>query len=324
MIAVPYTAWGAELTRDYHQRTKITGWREGIGLAGILFAGILNAGTAQLGWSLLEYAKILSWVAIPIGIILIIPLILCVPDYPLKPNPVERKKIFTQLRILSRNILFFRLLTAWFFNGLANGIPAVLFFIYLEHGLGIDAKQQPLFILTYFFSAIISIPIWSKVSIYCGKHRTWCYAMLVACSAFILVPVIPIGGAFSFFLVCLVTGAGLGADLSLPPAIQGDVVDYELLRTGHGKAGLQFSLWGMSTKLSLAVAVGIALPGLEFFGFNPDDVTIEGRQVLLVIYSQIPIVIKIIAIAIMWRFPLTIKKTPSHFEQIKKVRFIGG
>ena len=146
--------------------------------------------------------------------------------------------------------------------------------------------------------------------------------MLIACSAFIFVPIIPVGGAFSFFLVCLATGAGLGADLSLPPAIQGDVVDYELLRTGHGKAGLQFSLWGMSTKLSLAVAVGIALPGVEFFGFNPVDVTVEGRKVLLVIYSQIPIVIKIIAIAIMWRFPLTIKKHQIISNKLKKLELL--
>ena len=36
MVVVPYLVWGAELSSDYHERTRITFWREGFGLLGII------------------------------------------------------------------------------------------------------------------------------------------------------------------------------------------------------------------------------------------------------------------------------------------------
>ena len=51
MFAVPYLAWGAELSSDYHERTRITSYREGTSILGILAAGALIAGATFMGWS---------------------------------------------------------------------------------------------------------------------------------------------------------------------------------------------------------------------------------------------------------------------------------
>ncbi len=132
--------------------------------------------------------------------------------------------------------------------------------------------------------------------------------MVCACAAFVTVPFIGEGQFAAFAVVCLVTGMALGADLVLPPAIQADVVDYDELRFGRARAGLQFSLWGMSTKLALAAAVGFALPVLEASGFDPAAPTEAARRALTVIYALVPVVIKLTAIAMVWRFPLTAEK----------------
>ena len=34
MIMIPYYAWASELSPDYHERTRITGWRSAIGIVG--------------------------------------------------------------------------------------------------------------------------------------------------------------------------------------------------------------------------------------------------------------------------------------------------
>jgi len=132
--------------------------------------------------------------------------------------------------------------------------------------------------------------------------------MILACTAFVAVPVIPSGTLIAFAIVCLITGMALGADLALPPAIQADVVDYGAFRSGRARAGLQFALWGMSTKLALAAAVGLALPGVEALGFDPGSPTQSGINSLVVIYALVPVVIKILAITVVWRFPLTPEK----------------
>jgi Na+/melibiose symporter-like transporter len=100
----------------------------------------------------------------------------------------------------------------------------------------------------------------------------------------------------------------LGADLALPPAIQADVIDYDRWRFNQERAGVQFAIWGMSTKLSLAAAVGLALPGLDAMGFDPNAPTASGITYLVVIYSLAPVVIKMMAIALVWQFPLNAKK----------------
>jgi len=311
MVAVPYTAWGAELSTAYDERTRITAWREGIALLGIVSAGALTATTANLGWTEAESAATIAWAAIALGIVFIPCLLWAVREGPAggAPRPpAGLPRMRKGLRPLLANGPFLRLLFAWFLNGLANGIPAALFFLYLEYGLGASERLRPVFVLAYFIAAIASIPFWQLCSSRIGKHRTWCCAMLVTCAAFVAVPTIEQGQFIAFAVVCLITGMGLGADLSLPPAIQADVVDYHELRSGRSQAGLQFALWGMGTKLALAAAIGLALPGVEALGFDPMAVTDAGRWALIVIYALVPVVIKIMAITVIWRFPLTQKK----------------
>lgn len=311
MVSVPYMAWGAELSTDYNERTRITSWRESLALLGIVGAGALAASTAGLGLSEAQSIGVLAWTTIALGVIFIPLMFLFVPEQSLdreEPRQTVGYHQFMLLRTLLRNRLFLRLLSAWFLNGLANGIPAALFFIYLEHGLGAEVQQRPLFILLYFVSAIVAVPLWLLVSRSIGKHRAWCLAMLGACMAFITVPFMPEGALFAFSVVCVITGMALGADLALPPSIQADVIEYDELRSGQEQAGLQFALWSMSTKLALAIAVGLALPGLEMTGFDPSAPTASGILSLTVIYSIVPVVIKLMAIAVVWSFPLTARR----------------
>jgi Na+/melibiose symporter-like transporter len=311
MVAVPYLAWGAELSADYNERTRITAWREGLALLGIIGAAALVAATAGIGWTQADSIGAIAWAAIVLGVISFPLLLWTVPEGPTGGHvqaPTGFRQFWEEAGSLLANWPFLRLLSAWFLNGLANGIPAALFFIYLEHGLGAGARHRPLFVLAYFLAAIVAIPLWQMFSRRIGKHRTWCWAMVCACAAFVTVPFIGEGQFTAFAAVCVVTGMALGADLVLPPAIQADVVDYDELRFGRARAGLQFSLWGMSTKLALAAAVGFALPILEVSGFDPTVPTEAARRVLAVIYALVPVVIKLAAIAIVWRFPLTAKK----------------
>jgi len=321
MIAVPYFAWGAEISSDYHERTRITAWRESFGLMGIIGAGVLGAVTVSLGWQEGESIGAIAWAAIAMGVIVIPLLLKAVPERSehRDGDGADRNLTFSEnLQALGRNKPFLRLLMVWFLNGVANGIPAALFYIYLEHGLRAEEDVRPLFVLSYFCAAIISIPLWFRLSKFMGKHRAWCWGMIAACLAFICVPWIEPGSCVAFGIVCIVTGMAFGADLALPPALQADVTDYARLRTGRPQTGLQFALWGMSSKLALAVAVGLALPGIEAAGFDPNIPSYNGRQALVMIYALIPVVIKVMAVWMIWQFPLT-----AHVQAVIQKRLNG-
>ena len=199
-------------------------------------------------------------------------------------------------------------MSAWFLNGIANGIPAVLFFLYLDTFLGATETQRALYVVLYFGSTVLTMPLWPHLSNLIGKHKVWCWAMITASISFLCVIFLPEGSFIYFGIVCVITGMCLGADLSLPPSIQADVVDYDTLRFKNRRTGLLFSLWGMGTKFALAISVGFAFPILELFSFDPDNPSSEGKIFLVVIYALVPVVLKVITIGIVWGFPFDVSR----------------
>ena len=306
MLVVPYFAWGAELSSDYYERTRITSYREGIGILGILAAGAVMATVTNVGWSETESIGLLAWITIAAGALTIPFLLAIVPDAEItrdKRSKPKKHDLISSTKSLLANKLFLRLLSAWFLNGIANGIPAVLFFLYLDTFLGATETQRALYVVLYFGSTVLTMPLWPHLSNLIGKHKVWCWAMVTASISFLCVIFLPEGSFVYFGIVCVITGMCLGADLSLPPSIQADVVDYDTLKFKNRRTGLLFSLWGMGTKFALAISVGFAFPILELLNFDPNNPSSEGKIFLVVIYALVPVVLKIITIGIIWKFP---------------------
>ena len=80
----------------------------------------------------------------------------------------------------------------------------------------------------------------------------------------------------------------------------------------------------MATKLALAAAVGLALPSLAWMGFDPELPSEAGRSMLIVIYAGIPVVIKIVAIVTIWRFPLCAARHAAITYRLKKRPTLSG
>ena len=311
LVAVPYSTWGAELSTDYNERTSITTTRETAGILGVLTCGVIFALSTNLKLSEMETISLIGWAAIGLGAISIPFLLKKLPDADIKRLKKEgnsRRSVLKSVVQLTRNKLFIRLLTAWFLNGIANGIPSVLFFLYLEKVLGVNETQRAILILIYFSTAVISMPVWLSLSNIYNKHRVWCHAMLLAIGAFSSVPFLPEEAFYLFSIICILTGACLGADLSIPPSIQADVLDFDKLQTKSQRAGLLFSLWGMATKLALACSVGLAFPLLDWLGFDPDTPSVGGRNALVFLYALLPIGFKCITVVTIWNFPLDRKR----------------
>lgn len=309
LVVVPYTAWGAELTSGYDERSKITAAREGAMLIGILIASAIPVIAVSAGWvdGEAEGLRVIAWAAIVIGFPAFLWLAIRVPDAQL-PRPKLRKTVIPgwrdAVRTMRTNKPFLRLFLAWFVNGLANGLPAVLFLLYMEHGLNIGENDRPQYILAYFLPGVLCVPLWIWLSGRIDKHRIWCAAMLIASAAFAVVPLLGPDDAFLFLLVCIATGATLGADLALPPSMQADVVDYDRMKSGRDRTGMYFALWSVATKMALALSVGIAFPVLDLAGFDPTAEQPEAIWALVVIYALVPVVLKVIAVAVVLTFPL--------------------
>ena len=83
------------------------------------------------------------------------------------------------------------------------------------------------------------------------------------------------------------------------------MIDVDTAESGEQRSGIYFALWSLTTKLALALAVGLAFPLLALAGFDPQDGTAhEGLLALAIAYGWLPILAKLAAIGLMWNFPL--------------------
>ncbi|MDJ0950542.1 MAG: MFS transporter [Alphaproteobacteria bacterium] len=309
LVRLPYLAWGAELSPDYAERTRITGWREIFGLLGTVSVASLPI----LLWQLPERSvaqadaaamTLLFWLGaglLPIGLAVLYG---AVPERHLVP--VRHSGPRRAFKMLARNGAFRWFLGVALAAMLANALQASLFLLFVEHALEIRSLAGPL-LVAFFLAAALAIPVWVQASGRFGKHRVWAVAMAASAVATVCVPLLGAGEVWPFLVICLVSGAALGADLALPPAMLADIVDLDTLRSGDHRAGRYFALWAAAGKLAMALALGVAFPALAAFGFSPQTGPTGslGLLGLAVLFGVAPAMLKLVAAGVIWGFPLT-------------------
>ncbi len=301
---VPYGAWGVELSASYAGRARVAAWRESATVVGTLLAlvGVALAPSLPLPGP----APALTFFALAVALLLplfVAAAAIVTPEAP--PAPRIAVPTAQALREIAANGPFRRLLAAFFLNGLANGFPATLFVFYATHVLKRGDLAGP-FLVLYLAAGVAGVPVWLALARRWSKHRAWAVGMLVACASFPFAMLLGADAVVAFSLVCVATGFTLGADVALPASIQADVIDVDAAQSGAQRAAIYVSLWAFATKLALGLAVGVAFPILGAFGFNPaaNVGAAAGLGALAFLYAGAPVLLKLVAVAMVWRFPL--------------------
>jgi glycoside/pentoside/hexuronide:cation symporter, GPH family len=283
VLSIVHQSWGARLGGDVLQRARIVSWREGLSLAGVLLASVLSS---TLGPAVT-------------GAVLAVSLALALAALRQAPRvPSGRASGHTPpMRLALANPSFRRLLSVYLVNGIASAIPATLVLFFIRDRLQAPA-WEPLFLGSYFLAAALSMPLWMRAVARFGLARSWLAGMLLAIASFVWAALLGAGDVLGFAAVCVASGVALGADLALPGALLAGVIR----RAGHqGRAeGMYFGWWNFATKLNLALAAGIALPLLGWFGYAPGSRDEQALDALTLAYCALPCVLKLIAAALLY------------------------
>ena len=298
--SISYQAYGAEISTDYVERTRITAAREGLSLAGVVLAA---AAPDVLARAFGERA------GLPVFSLLFVPLLgLCVwltlryaPRAPRAVAPSRGSVLAGMVEPLA-NLRFRALLVVFILNGIAASIPATLVLFFVDDVLR-RPDLQGAFLALYFVCGAIGMPVWVRLAAMIGKKRAWLVGMVVSVVGFFWAFALGPGDAAAFAAVCALSGLALGADLALPPSILADVIDHDPRGAETRAQGAYFGLWNLVTKLNLALAAGIALPALALLGYEP---AAESRSVLAlgIMYALVPSVLKLAAAATLWFAPI--------------------
>ncbi|MEL7099464.1 MAG: MFS transporter [Pseudomonadota bacterium] len=196
---------------------------------------------------------------------------------------------------LARRLLLIALL-----NAAPVAVSSTLFLFFVEARLDAPGMEGPLLLL-FFLSAAGAAPVWGHLAERYGPKPVLIAAMLLAIGAFAFVPLLGSGDWVLFALVCVASGAALGADLTLLPAIFASRMARISPSAAEG-----FGLWSFVSKFTLAFAAVTLLPALEAAGFdsgggsNPP----EALMLLSLLYAAVPCVLKVVALALLAATPL--------------------
>jgi len=303
MAIVPLNAWGAELSSNYQQRNRVTGTRAFFGLLGTIAALSIPALLGDSDSVNLNHSLSVITTLVIISLFIAAVLTAFVPDKHSISLP--KNQLTSALQLIRTPSPFRTLLLSFLSNSIANAIPATLFLFYITYVLQAPEYAGPLLFL-YFICAAISVPFWIKVAKRYGKHKTWHRSILLACLFFIATPFLNENTFWVYIIIVLATGFTTGCDLIIPSSMNGDLVEWDTSSTGHKRPGLFFALWGTTTKLAYALAIGIAFPLLDSFGFSADgNNSHESLTALAWMYGLPCIVFKVIAVICMKDYPIT-------------------
>ena len=114
MLIIPYYAWGAELSPDYNERSRITGWRSISGVVGSLSAQLIPT-IALVFFGLGGSTNVLYIVGIASVIIMPICVFLTVSKVPSKDYIKSNISPIKGFKIMLENS--YRLIMAFMFGG---------------------------------------------------------------------------------------------------------------------------------------------------------------------------------------------------------------
>ena len=308
-VVVPFESLGPEITFDYHERTSLFGLRDGLLIAGTLAAA---SSPALVGWLFNlpadadgERAKFF-WIAVIYAPLLIGTCWWCVLAIRERRPAAElqTKGLLRGLRQVSHNRPFVILLIAYTVSAIGNNLPATLILFYVEYVL--ESPMADFFLMLYFVTGIIFLPVWIVISRRTGKKAAWLASMAINTGAFAGVFFLGPGDAAIYGILVFLSGIGFGATLAIPSAIQADVIDYDELLTGERREGQYIGLWSISKKFAAAMGIGAGLSILGMVGYTPNvQQSAEVQMTLRVLYALVPSLCNIVAIAIACAYPIS-------------------
>ena len=306
MYGIPHYGLGPELSSDYKERLSLFGWMEGFSVLGTMVAA---AAPAVLITLLGSTRAAYSGLALAMGLLLtVLYVVLCLrikerPDYYGRPpNP-----LVPGVRRVMRNRSFRVLLAVYLAASITGAIPGLMVPYFTKYVLRPENPDQwiGIFLLTYFASAFLFMPLWIQASRRFGKKTIYLLTLAMGGTGSAALFLVGEGQLYTTLAILVWAGATFGVRLFLAPAMQADVIDYDELLTGKRREAQYGALWSIMTKFAVIPSASVPLAILATLGFQPNVPQTETvRYAISGIFALLPAATSLVAFGIAIFFPI--------------------
>ncbi len=301
-FSVPHTSLGAELSDNYHERTKIFGLRHMIWNSGSLLA-LVAMHLLITGEDVRELAFYISVLVGGATALLILWMYVNVKERAEYQGRGETNP-FTAFGDVFKNKHARILLVVFLVESLGGATIGILTPYIAEYVVGRPEKTV-VYILLYLVPSVFSVPLWLPLSRKVGKKRMWIFSMIVTGLGFGSMFFLQEGSDVLISVLAFICGLGAGSGAVVAPSIQADVIDYDEYQSGKRKEGAYFATWNFVFKSATGLTLMVTGFVLSATGFVPNvEQTEEAKFALLVLYALFPLVCYLGAALIFTRFGL--------------------
>jgi Na+/melibiose symporter-like transporter len=321
IMSLAQLALAANVSPDYHERSRIYGWWQIAFSIGMIGAMLMPKIVSLFGVS----GQAQSMAAMAWLVIVLAPVMVAITVLSVRERPVAVSRTGGGMREyfeLMRNSTVQKLLACEGLLGLAGGATSTLALFFFTRTKGLDAADLGLLFIVHAVLGLTFTPLWSWLAIRVGKHRALGSASILYAVGQLAIMLAPAGNLLILLACQGIIGVAYGAASLLPRAMIADISDEERLRTGQERTGLLYALLIGVWKIGQAVSVGIMFWALAMFGFNPaPDAanTASAVQGLQILYIGLPILLCLGAALIAFRYPLTAQRHAEIRAELERI-----
>jgi GPH family glycoside/pentoside/hexuronide:cation symporter len=306
-VCVPYSALTPELTGDYDERTRLTGYRMAVSMAGGLIAAFMVPVIADM-FPVKRTGYVVM--AVIFGFLAMIPYF--VLFFKIKERYTDSKP--SDLSLIQSFFYTWRnrafrfaagiYMTAW----MTVALISALIQYYVTYWMNMSGQLEYILAAVQ-LAALICIPIMVKMSDKLGKTRAYIYGLVWWMLVMLSLSFLPATARTIVYFIAACAGLGIAAAHVIPWSIIPDVVDQDELTTGHRREGTFYGYLVFIQKSGTAFVLAMIPWILSLTGYVPGAVQNHATLTAIrVMIGPVPAILLTISMLLAWKFPINREK----------------
>jgi Na+/melibiose symporter-like transporter len=269
MLTLSHVSWASVLAGQYHERSRVFGAFQMVGVGGatlILALPILLAGKgaadnsiAAMGWFIVAAA--------PLGVLLATlrtPEPIAAPSHEDHLGPRDYWAIVTRPDVL-------RIFAADICLTLGPGWMSAMYLFYFHDSRGFGRGPASILLGVYIAAGVVGALAISRLAMRFGKHRTQMAISTGYSLGLVALTLTPRGAFWPAAALMFLLGVLAGGFPLLDRAMMGDVADAIRLEQGKRRIGLLFAMITTAQKVAVALSILLSFAALDWIGYHAKE-----------------------------------------------------
>ncbi len=308
IVNIPYSSLTPELTQDYHERTRLNGWRFSFALVGTVLGAAV---VLPIVSSFADRSAGFSVAGLFMGAVMTVTALttfFSVREPAHETREIPKENIIATYTAVFKNRAYVTLILSYALNILAINFVQGSLVYYFKYVFRQEAMTT-VAMVALLFVAILTIPVSIPVSKKIGKRGAYQigFGVLAASCLAIFVAGHAMGMVFVFIMMGI-AGIGLGFSFVAPWAMVPDTIEWDAHHTGSRKEGAYYGMWTFISKLGQALSIGLSGLILSKSGYVADAIqSASSLFAIRILVGLLPAIIFAAGVFMMASYPITEK-----------------